>query len=546
MPTVNFSKKELKRLTGIDDDEDLKDQMAMFGTDLENMTKEEVEVEIFPNRPDMLSLEGFALGLRGYLGKDTGLYEFNTYDEVNYKASKTGKVNKVRPNLACAVVKNLDLQEKIESVMQLQEKLHVTHGRNRKKVAIGIHDLDAIKGPFTYTTESPEKEFTPLQRSSNMKMDAILSEHKKGKKYRHLVEEYDEYPVWIDDDEEIFSMPPIINSKKTKVTKDTENVLIDVTGIDKKAVDKALNMVLLTLNEIGGEIHSVDLDEEVYPDLDPNVVEFDPEHVEELLGIDLSENEIIEYLERMGHSAKVIEDKIKVKIPSYRTDILHENDLIEDIGISHGYNNFERKIPDLSTVGNEKSIVKFKRDLRSLMTGMELLEVKNYYLSNKNKLFAKMEMETKEVAEAENALSQEHSCLRNWILPSLMEVYGDNQHRRYPQKLFEIGKTFEIDKNESLGVNEKDKLAGAISKEEAGFTEIKEILNSIFRNLGTNFEIKETQHDSFIKGRSGAVETNGIEIGYIGEIKPEVLINWEVKTPVAAFEIDINSLFDNL
>ncbi len=546
MPTVNFSKKELKRLTGIVDDKELKEQMAMFGTDLENMTEEEVEVEIFPNRPDMLSLEGFALGLRGYLGKDTGLYEFNTYDEVNYKASKSEKVNKVRPNLACAVVKDLELHNKIESVMQLQEKLHVTHGRNREKVAIGIHDLDAIKGPFTYTTKTPEKEFTPLQSSSNMKMNKILSEHEKGRKYRHLVEEYDEYPVWIDDDGEIFSMPPIINSKRTKVTKDTENVFIDVTGIDKKAVDKALNMVLLTLNEIGGEIYSVDLDGDIYPDLDPNVVEFDPKHIKEILGIDLSEAEIIKYLESMGHNAKVIEDKIKVEIPCYRTDILHENDLIEDIGISHGYNNFKRTIPDLSTVGNEKSLVKFKRDLRSLMTGMEFLEVKNYYLSNKNKLFGKMEMKPTEVAEAENALSEEHSCLRNWILPSLMEVYGENQHRRYPQKLFEIGKTVLIDENKPLGVKERDKLAGAISNDETGFTEIKEILNSIFRNLRTDFEIKETQHDSFIKGRSGAVETNGVKIGYIGEIKPEVLINWEVNTPIAAFELDITSLFDNL
>ncbi len=544
MPTINLAKDKLKELTGIMDDEKLKDEMAMFGTDLEKMTEDEVEVEIFPNRPDMLSLEGFAKSLRGYLGREKGLYSFNIKNDVKYKAKKDQKVEEVRPELACAVVKDLDLRGKIDSLMQLQEKLHVTHGRNRKKVAIGIHDLESITGPFTYTTKSPDTEFIPLQTSKKMSMEEILKEHEKGVEFRSLVENFDEYPVWIDGNGDIFSMPPVINSKKTVVTDKTQDIFIDVTGTDKEAVEKALNIILLILNEMDGKIYPVDLNGKIYPDLEPKKMKFNPDHVKRTLGINLEKEQVVDYLERMGYGAKIKENYINVEIPSYRTDILHEVDLVEDIAIAHGYNNFNRKIPDISTVGGENSLIKFKRKLRELMIGMEFLEIKNYYLSNKDKLFRKMNLEEQEVAEAENALSEEHSCLRNWLMPSIMETFGKNQHRKYPQKIFEIGKTININHNKPTGTDEINKLAGAISEDKTGFTEIKKVLKSIFKNIDLDFKVKEEDHASFINGRCGSIIVNNEKIGLIGEIKPEVLIEWGIQVPVAAFELNVEKLFE--
>ena len=543
MPTVNLDKHKLKELTGIMEDNKLESTMAMFGTDLEKMTEDEVEVEIFPNRPDMLSLEGFAYGLRGFLGKDKGIYNFNIHEEVIYSASKEKKVEKVRPKLACAVVKDLDLRDKIDSLMQLQEKLHVTHGRNREKVAIGIHDLDSIEGPFVYTTKDPDTEFVPLQSNKKMSMKEILTKHDKGIKFKSLVDGFEEYPVWIDSNEEIFSMPPVINSKKTIVTESTENVFIDVTGTDQKAVEKALNIILLILNEMNGKIYPVDLDGKTYPDLDPRNMKIYPRQIKRKLGIDLDQEDVVNYLERMGHGASVKDESIKVKIPSYRTDVLHADDLIEDVAIAYGYNNFDREIPDISTVGKENPIIKFKRNLRDLMIGLGFLEVKNYYLSNKTKLFKKMNTRVQEVVEAENALSEEHSCLRNWLLPSIMETLGKNQHRKYPQKIYEIGKTVQLNPDEPTGTEEIYKMSGAMSGENFGFTEIKQVLKAVFKNIDLEFDVEPSEHDSFIDGRSGSILVDNQKIGIIGEIKPEVLLNWDIKVPVSAFEIDVEKIF---
>src|SRR3989344_8001887 len=158
MPTVNLNKKEFEKLVGKKLELDkLKDRISMLGTDLEKIEGNEIIVEVFPNRPDMLSEQGFARAFSSFIGVKKGLRDYKV-KRSNYKVIVEKSVKEVRPFTACAVVKNLKFDdEKIKSIIQIQEKLHIGYGRNRRKVAIGIYPMEKINFPIKYLALPPEK-----------------------------------------------------------------------------------------------------------------------------------------------------------------------------------------------------------------------------------------------------------------------------------------------------------------------------------------------------------------------------------------------------
>jgi len=214
MPTINVSKKEFEKLVGKElPIEELKDRISMLGTDLEGIEDDEISVEIFPNRPDMLSVQGFARAFSSFINVKMGLRDYNV-KKSGEKVIIDNSVGDYRPYTACAIVKNLKFDgQKIKEVIQIQEKLHVTYGRNRKKMALGIYPLEKISFPITYKALSPEKiKFKPLESEKEMTGLQILSQHKTGREFGHLLEGLEKFPIFIDTNNEVLSMPPIINS----------------------------------------------------------------------------------------------------------------------------------------------------------------------------------------------------------------------------------------------------------------------------------------------------------------------------------------------
>ena len=220
--------------------------------------------------------------------------------------------------------------------MQIQEKLHDSIGRNRKKVAIGVHDFDKIKPPLVYR-DVDEETFAPLGETRTMSVKEILSEHPKGKDFAHLLK--DKYPM-IYDKEGVISFPPVINSERTKLIENTKNLFIDVTGTDERAVNIALNILVCNITERSGKISTVKVSGKKTPELEPKEISIDIESIDKILGFGLNEKQITEILERMRYVVmKLKGGRLEVVIPPYRYDILHEIDIIEDIAIGYGYNN---------------------------------------------------------------------------------------------------------------------------------------------------------------------------------------------------------------
>ena len=546
MPSITLNKNVFEELVGKKLPlEELKDRISMLGTDLEKIEGNEIYVEVFPNRPDMLSEQGFARAFSSFIGVKTGLRAYHPKSSQK-KVIVDPAVKEVRPYTACAIIKNLRLNsEKIQEIMQIQEKLHITYGRNRKKAAIGVYPLDRITFPIAYTAKYPKEiKFQPLESSRIMGADEIISEHRAGKEYGHLLGGLNKYPVFIDSKKEILSLPPIINSNVAgKVTEKTNEVFIECSGFDFQALSICLNIIVAALADMGGDIYSVEVDYgqeiKITPQLEPREMNFNLDYINKRLGLQLNEKEAFKLLEKMGYG----HEKGKVLVPAYRADILHQVDLVEDIAIAYGYENFKEEIPNVSTIGEEDPLEKFFNKIREILVGLGLLEVKNYHLSTENDLNKKMKKDEKAIP-LKNALG-EHNHLRNSLLPSLLKNLSENQHNEYPQNLFEIGRVFHYGESET-GVKEKQKLGIVVCHEKADFTEIMQILDALFSSLALNAKIKESHGASFIEGRIGDIILDGKAIGVIGEINPEVLENFSLIVPAVGLELDLEAVFGML
>ena len=395
MPSITLNKKVFEQLVGKELPlEELKDRISMLGTDLEDIKDNEIYVEVFPNRPDMLSEPGFARAFSSFINVKTGLRKY-VIKESNNKVIVDASVKGIRPYTACAIVKGLHFdEERLQQIIQIQEKLHVTYGRNRKKCAIGIYPMEKITFPITYKAETPAKiKFKPLEAHREMTAAEILEEHKAGKEYAHLLQGLAKYPIFIDAKGEILSMPPVINSDKTgRVTEDTKDVFIECSGFDFDVLSTCLNMIVTALADVGGEIYSIRLE---YPDgikttpqLTPTKMKLDLLYVNKRLGLSLSEKDAGKLLEKMGYGF----EQGQVLVPAYRADILHQVDFVEDIAIAYGYENFQEEIPNVATIGEEDAFEKFAKKVRELLVGMQLLEVKNFHLTTKEDLSTKMNL----------------------------------------------------------------------------------------------------------------------------------------------------------
>jgi len=549
MAIITINKKQFEKEIG-KLDEKMQDRIAMFGTPVEEITNQELQIEVFPNRPDLLSYHGFKRSFLAFLGKKIKLkkYKINK-PEKNYKVNIDSSVKNIRPCTACAIVKKLKLDDdKIKELIEIQEKLHLTIGRRRKKVAIGIYPLEKIKLPITFKALEPDKiRFTPLESNREMSGLEILQRHPTGKEYAHLLAGKEKFPIFIDADKNILSMPPIINSQLTgKITERTREVFVECSGFDFEILSKCLNILITSLADMGGEIYQMEIKygkKRITPDLSTEKMKISLENTNKLLGLSLNEKELKQLIEKMGYNY----DKGGVEIPAWRTDILHEVDLIEDVAIAYGYENFAPEIPKISTIGEENPKEAIKRKFSEILAGLGMLEVSNYHLTIKKDQFEKMgisKKQEKDFIEVEESKT-EYSILRKDLAHCLLKILSENIDSEYPQKIFEIGKAFKLKEN----ISETENLAVAFTP--GNFTGIKQAIEYFFKMIGLEIIIAEPQETReipchFIEGRVAEIKINGKNIGLIGELHPKILKNWKIRMPVALFEINLEEVFEKL
>ncbi|MDR2544412.1 MAG: phenylalanine--tRNA ligase subunit beta [Methanobrevibacter sp.] len=547
MPVITFEYDELKKLGISLEKDELIDILPMLGSDIEDYDDKTIKVEFFPNRPDQLSIEGISRSLKGFLSEKTGLPHYPV-KKSNEKVYVDEEIVKIRPYIGFALIKNVDFTgKKLKQIMDFQENLHWVIGRDRKKVAIGIHNLDVIEGPFHYTTtKKNENSFIPLEHQNKMTPNEILRKHDKGSKYSYLLKNFDTYPLIMDKNNNVISMPPIINGELTKITENTENILVDVTGTDKKAVNQTLNIISSSFAEVGGKIESLEI---IYPtktittpNLKPTEKIVHVNTANKLIGIDINAEESKKLLSKARMEAEIVdENRLKVKIPTYRIDILHEVDLIENIAIQYCINKIKPKMPEIATIASENLWFSDDKPIRELMIGLGFQEIMSLMLTSEENHYKKMNQEITEHVEIAKPISIERTMIRTSLLNGLMEFLENNKHEDLPQKIFEIGDVLYLDDKAETKTKTIKKLSAIITHSTPNFTEIKSTIASVLLNLGYTMEITPSNNPSFIQGRVGDVSgksENGTIKGFFGEISPEVIRNFNLDYPVIGFEIE--------
>ena len=561
MPTIDVDRAELERLLGWSwqgDMEKLDWLLAFVKGEVKLYNEQEgvLSVELKDtNRPDLWSVEGLARVLRGFLDLEKGPRRY-AVDEPILEVHVDAQLSAIRPFICCSVVKNVKLTDAvIRGLMHLQDKLDQTYGRSRQKTSIGIYDYNLISPPLNYTATAPSAiSFVPLGFEVKMNLAEILEQHPKGVEYGYIVKGHSVYPILLDSNRKVLSFPPVINSNDLgRVTEETPNVLVEVTGTMHQTVLDTLNLVTLALIDQGGKAYAAKVcypdaafyasKEVVTPDFGNTRMDLSVEYANKVLGLQLTAERMAELLLTAGLGVeKVSEDSVAVLVPCYRVDVMHQVDLVEDIAIAYGYNNIEPLWCELPISGGVKPEQRLFDVAREFMVGLGFQEVLTYTLTSPESLFDKMNREKTRILEVSNPKVVTMSCLRNWLLPSLMEFLGNNQSVEFPQKIFELGKVTLLDETRETKTRDEEWLAAATTHPNASFTEIKSALDAFFMNFGVEWQIKATVHPSFIEGRVGAVMVNGIDVGVLGEVNPQVLEAWKLENPVAAFEIKMHEI----
>lgn len=516
MAQVNFAFSDLTELFSIRKEEAI-DTLTSLGFPAEEMGSGELTVEVTPNRPDALCVEGLARALRCYKTGQPAGYEVGR-PRIDAYADKS--VEGVRPAFGCAVVRGVRMTDSfLRSLMQVQEKLHETLGRKRRKVAIGIHDLDKVEPPFRYfACGRGEVRFVPLEMEEEMSPERILAEHPKGIAYAHLVGE--KCPMIEDKNHDILSFPPIINGELTKLSDSTTNLFIDTTGTSAEAVRQTVNILVSMLAERKGNVEEVRINGVPYSLLQETAWPLPSAESESLLGVKLASKEIGRLLSKMGHRI----DGERIRVPGYRTDIINKVDLIEDVAIAYGFNNFEPKLPDFASVGGRIP----ESACHEAMVGLGYDEVITWNLSN-HQMSEKAGLPPGPSAEIENPLTQDFTIFRRSLIPNLLAVLSESKNEKLPMRIYEIGPVAVPGLEERLGI--------ASMHPRASFSEIKGAVMALAESTGRKADVKPASLPSFIKGRCAEIFLDGKPSGHFGEISPGVLSSFSLEQPVCAAEL---------
>jgi phenylalanyl-tRNA synthetase beta chain len=538
-------------------------------TVVEAGASEVIRISLLPVRPDMFDAAGLARALRGYLGIETGLPVYRV-EPSGFKVTVQQGLESIRPYLVACVVRGLVMDdETVKTVMTMQENLHWALGRNRRRASIGVYDLDTVEPDFEYSAVAPDGvKFVPLfgmpheegvrgqgsgvgepeMRAATPK--EILEKHPKGVGYKHLLEQFDKYPLLCDAGGKVLSMPPIINSEDTRVTQKTRNLFIDVTGPDKNAIEKTIAVIACGLADLGAKVETVqvvypDGSKEVTPNLQPQMRRIDPKSVERLVGVEVPD--MVKVLERMRYGAKADGGSLALQIPAHRADIMHDCDVFEDVAIGYGYHNITPRLVPSMTVGSHQPIEELSTTARQVMTGLGFLEIMTPALTNVAEHYEKLGSPVPaHYVRLENPISVEQTMAREQLITGLLCTLRVNTTREMPQYVFEAGDCFELAPEMETGVRTRRKLAAGIVGPRVGYTEAKQALDALARELGRDLRYEPLDNPTFIPGRCARVFARAgvqeVAWGVLGEVHPAVLESFGMTQPTALVEVDLSVL----
>lgn len=573
MPTISVDQKLLASLLsrhGCQHDiADVDHRLPLLGTDIDRCDEEVLDIEIFPNRPDLLSAETLSLAMRGFLHNQPTLAN-ESLESSGITLSVEPELATIRPVILGAVVRGLDMVDDdemddfIKQLMDHQEKLHFALGRGRRRASIGVHDLTTLKPPFTVRAVERSHSFIPLAMEHAMTIDEILASHPKGVDYAHLLDGMEKVPIIEDAEGAVLSFPPIINGVHTTVQSSTRDLFIDVTGWDRRACESCLMLVALQAKERGGTLQTIQIidchgEQEVLPNWTPVHHRVPARLITTILGRELSDDELSNAMLRMGGTytgrspatsdeispsksmqfASEGEDMFGFDMPRWRFDLLHPVDIVEDIAIGHGYEDLGNDVPKAPMNAIPRPDDNLRRRIRTSMQGMGFMQIQSLTLSNDEDQFNRMRWKPfNEITRITNPITLEHTMMRHFLLPGLLRLLATNRHHDLPQSVYELGTVVRDHKN-------MDRLAFLTAERIGGFASIRGRIQAFLRDIGAENVAIEPLPDNegpWLAGRSAKILLDGEWVGCFGEIDPSISQIFELLVPLNGAEFDVEAL----
>ena len=546
MPTITVSQAFLRSLVEergrVHDIVDIAERLPLIGCDVDQCDEKILEVEIFPDRPDLLSCETLFHGILPFLHGAPAMPHLAVHPGT-ITMDVDSKLKDIRPVILGAVIRGLKIDE--ETIMRLmdhQEKLHFSLGRGRHRASIGVHDLAKLAPPFKVISVDRTHSFIPLAMDKKMSIEEILTEHPKGIDYAHLLQGRDNVPIIIDSNNEVLSFPPIINGDHTTVTTNTRDIFVDVTGWDLRACESSLMLICLQLAKLGGRIESVRVsghdDTEWIIDGTPIEHKVERKMLEEILGNPFSDEEIGNAISRMGGIYNGEDNGVlAISMPRWRFDILHPIDLVEEVAIGHGYDDLARDVPKAPLTAIARSDDNLRRRIREALQGLGLIQIQSLTLSNDHDQFNAVRWKPEgAITRMTNPITTEHTILRQNIIPGLFRLLAANRHHDLPQGVYELG-TVVIDHHN------RDKVAFLVAENSGGFATLRGRIQALMRDLGvSNWRLRTLVNGPWLTGRAATIIVGDKIVGQCGEIDPKVSELFELSVPISGAQIDIRAL----
>jgi phenylalanyl-tRNA synthetase beta chain len=567
MPTISIFKSDLESLLGAPGEprtvsiDELQERLTLVKGEVKGYQADsgELRVELQDsNRPDLWCCEGIARQIRTKLGGTAKPYPFLSKQPGRLPQLLVAPgLDRVRPYVAaCAATGYRVTEQGLAQLIQTQEKLADIFGHKRKTVSIGIYRLQKIRFPVTYELASPDDvRFTPLGMDTAMTLSEILMVHPKGLEYGSILAGQSRLPLLRDADHRPLSFPPIINSREIgEVLVGDDELFVEVTGTDAAMVVLTLNIFAVNLADRGAAIQPIAVRYPYETPFGKRVVTprdigrprgIQIETIERALGQELGATVVKEALEAYGYHVSTGKKSVTVKLPPYRQDLMHAMDVVEDVAMSLGYGAFSPEMPSQFTVGGLSRIEQLSDRARELMVGLGFQEIISNILGSPDHYRDAMRLEGTEwgkMVEVRNVMSSSFSCLRQWMIPSLLRVEAASARSFYPHRLFEAGEVAIFDSAHDVGSRTETVLGAMIAHAAAHFSEIHSCLDACLYYLGKTYGLEPIPHPSFLDGRVGTIVVSGTAIGLIGEIHPEVLERWQIAMPVVAFEVNLSRL----
>ncbi|HHY37040.1 MAG TPA: phenylalanine--tRNA ligase subunit beta, partial [Firmicutes bacterium] len=330
-------------------------------------------------------------------------------------------------------------------------------------------------------------------------------------------------------------------------------------GVDPRGTLRAANRAAFLMEEMGaGRVLPLVVD--VCPrEITPVQISFKPERVEELLGMKIPAEEIKDILTRLEFEVEGT-GPFRVTVPTFRPDVELEHDLVEEVARIYGYDRIEgTMLQGTLTPARRFAGQKLEDRIKDLLAGWGLTEIVTYsFYSPRYWDFLRLPQDhpLRRGIPLQNPLSEAQSVMRTTLLPSMIETLAGNlKHKNTDLAFFEVGRIYRASQFPLRELPQEPRflalgLTGRFrdvhwnrAAEPVDFYTIKGLVEALAAELALGpLTFVPGEHPAFHPGRQALLLVEGVELGILGEVHPDVAAAWDVEERLYLAEIDLEAL----